>query len=149
MIFRQRKTFGFSGTVTAAIGLLKNKVIGKPVLGTITVTGNKEDFDSPINRVFKVSGEVTEAPQMTPGKDIKGEDYPYVVRHLGVTDTISSSSGEAAINLVIVPWKKLDNIVVRIEANGWLRRTMLNDIVVKGTAELLQSEDLPDVPKKR
>ena len=151
MIFRQRKTFLFSGTVTGSTGLLKKQIIGKPVLGIITVLGNKEDLDSPIHRVFKVGGKITQGPLMglCPGNDFGGEDYPYVLRNLQINDMMSSQSGDANISLTVVPWKRLDDIVVCVMPKGWFMNRMVGGNVVKGTAELLSSEDLPDAIRKR
>lgn len=152
MAFSQKKTFEFAGTVTSAKGLLKRRVIGKPVSGILTITGQKDDFDSPINRVFRLGGKVTEAPlvgSLFPGKDLSREDYPYVLKNLQVSDEMQSDSGKVEITLTVVPWTKLDAIRAIGTAKSWLYKYMVDAVQVVGGATLVSVEDVPDPERKR
>jgi hypothetical protein len=133
-----RKTFSFTGTVTSAKGWLRRQVIGKPVSGVIWVTGNAADFPAPIRKAFTVGGQITQAPligSMFPGKDIKADGYPYVLKSYDVVDVIETDSAKVNVFLTVVPdWSKLDKIKTLGSPKAWLYRIMASDMVVEGVA---------------
>lgn len=147
---REKKFFAFNGTVVSAKGWLKKKAIGKPVQGTITLLGQAEDFAQPINRVFKVGVEITQAPliRFFPGADLTGGDYPYVIRNMTVHDTMESRTGVMGFSLVIVPWDKMKDISVRATTKTWHHRLWLNEVRIEGTANMFKSDILPNVVRK-
>lgn len=146
-----KKTYNFVGTVKSAKGLWRKKVIGKPVKGIVTVTGQVEDFGVVINRVFKVGGKITEAPLMSmfPGSDVQSKDYPYVIRTLGVLETIVTKTAKVDLALTIVPWTRLDAIKAVGYSKAWLYSWFISEVEVVGVADLIKSEESPDPAKKR
>lgn len=138
----EKKTFKFTGTVKSAKGFLKRMVIGKPVTGIITVSGQQSDFDSPINKVFIVGGKLNEAPligSFFPGKNISGGNYPYRLKGFKISEEITSDSVKAKVSLVVFPWSKLDFVKFVFSSSSKFNKLMVNNVLVEGVAILVSS----------
>ena len=139
-----KKTYIFRGTIASAKGLWRDRVVGKKVVGLITVTGPTESFATAISRVFLVGMSITDIPMrnLFPGADLPETEYAYVLRRLTVTDAIETPSSEIGLSLTVVPWRKIENIKATVSPKWMIRKFLLDEVVIEGEASFLKSEEI-------
>ena len=148
---RLKKTYVLQGTVTSAKGFWRRRVIGKSVRAVVSVTGKDDDFSVKVNRIFRISGHITEVPlavNIFPGRNLSVEDYAHVFRTVLIREVMDAPDAKVSISFTLAEWMRMDDICVVFFNKSWISRLLLDAVRVDGEAEMVKSEEVAETSKK-
>jgi len=148
---RLRKTYVLQGTVTSAKGFWRRRVIGKSVRAVVSVTGKDDDFSVKVNRVFMISGHITEVPlsvKMFPGKGFSVEDYAHVFRTVLIREVLDAPGAKISLSFTLAEWMRMDDLCAVFFNKSWISRLFLDAVRVDGEAEMVKSEEVAEILKR-
>ena len=148
---RLQKTYALQGTVTSAKGFWRRRVIGKSVKAVVSVTAKDDDFSVKVNRIFKLSGHITEVPlsvKIFPGKKLSAENYAHVFRTVLIREVMDAPDAKVSISFTLAEWMRMDDLCVVFFNKSWISRLLLDAVRVDGEAEMVKSEEVAETSKK-